>query len=146
MSTVHNVATSLTKVGLETLDVEEKPNQLRLICRLNRNFGEHWKLAMYQLLTKEQTAPWKVDISKKYFLRGNQVFYGWRLLFQVEEVSKHYDAIIRMIQSTPPPSNIHVEEGPLVGSAANRATRTNVGPVDKVMVGPMAAHNRRMGG
>jgi len=147
MSSASDLCAALAqKAGIEILEANESPKQLRLIGRLHKNFGDHWKLVVHRLLTAEVSLPWKVDVSKKYFLRSSKVFYGWRLVFQADGLAQHYASILQVVQAAPPPSRVMLEEVPLVGSSPNRNTRTNVGPVDKVMLGPMALHRKMMGG
>lgn len=130
------------KAGIEVVEADEKPNKLRLICRLQKSFGDQWKLVMHRLLTAETGAPWKIDISKKYFLRANQVFYGWRIILDGDSLPQHYETLMAIISSSPTATRAMVEEVPLVGASPNRNTRTNVGAVGTVAVGPGA---RRMG-
>lgn len=146
MPNVNELYAALRQKGIEILEVDEKPKQLRLIGRLHKNYGDQWKLVMHRLLTAEATTPWKADVSKKYFLRGGKVFYGWRLVFQAENLVQFYDNITKVIQTTPLPSRVTVEEIPLQGTSADRNTRTNVGNVDRVAIGPLALQRKLMGG
>ena len=123
MAHVNDLYAVLASKGIEILEAEELPNKLRLIGRLHKNFGDQWKLVMHRLLVAEAGSTWKVDISKKYFLKSNKVFYGWRLIFQAESLSQHYDAIAKVIKSTPMPSRVIINEVPLVGTSSKRDQR-----------------------
>lgn len=130
--------------GIEIVESDVKPTKLRLIGRLRPNAGDHWKMVMHRLLLSEVDAPWKIDISKKYFLRGNQVFYGWRIILNGEDLETQYPNIIQLIKTAlkPNPISTGVDEVPLIGVSPNRATRTNVGFTDRVAVGPLAIRNQ----
>lgn len=137
MTTARELYTALQqKAGFEVVEVSEGPKQLRIIGRVHTNYVSQWKLAMHHLLTKEQESAWKVDISKKYFLRNDNVFYGWRLIIQAENVPAHYAGIIQALQITS--GGNEVTEVPLIGASSNRNTRTNVGPIGKVPLGSAA--------
>lgn len=146
MSLSNELYAALRQKGIELLEMDEKPKQLRLIGRLHKNYGDQWKLVMHRLLTAETDAPWKVDVSKKYFLRGGKVFYGWRLVFQAENLAQFYPVITKVVQATPLPSRVTVEEVPLLGVSPDRSTRTNVGGVGQVAIGPLALQRKLAGG
>lgn len=146
MSALNNLYAALQQKGLEIVEADEKPRQLRIIGRLHKNYGDQWKLVIHRLLTVEVTTIWKADISKKYFLRAGQVFYAWRILFQAENISQFYGDITKTILATPAPTRSMVEEIPLVGASGNRNTRSNVGAVGSVPIGPLAAQRKLAGG
>ncbi len=138
------------KTGFEVVESTGGEKQLRLVGRVHRNFVGQWKLTMHRLLQREASAPWKIDISKKYFLRTGQVYYGWRLIIQLSPdtpgtVEEQFDDIIKTVDAAPSATRQEIMEIALVGASPNRNTRTNVGLEGKVMIGPMAAHAKMMG-
>lgn len=128
----------LKKAGFETLEVGRKqPNQIRVMGRVHKGVMGKWKEAIHRLLAAQEGARWKVDISKQYFLRSGSVFYGWRLLFQGEDMESLLPEVYTVISDTPV---VELTEVPLVGASPDRNSRTNVGSVDKV---PLLAAMRR---
>lgn len=136
------------KSGIEVLEAHETPKRLRLLARLHRTHLDQWKLVLRQLLRAARAGVWTADISKMYFLRepSDQVYYTWRILLQGEDLASHYGEVLSAIEGTPVPSSVTVEEMPLMGADPRRNTRTNVGPVDRVMIGPLAVQKKMMGG
>lgn len=107
------------KSGFEVVDHSESEGRLRLMGRqpkdrLGVNLN-NWLLVVRSLLRRSPAAPWKVDISKEYFLRGEQVLYGWRLLFQGEDIASHYEDIFAAIMNAEHTSRGELTEFPLPG-------------------------------
>jgi hypothetical protein len=81
-----------------------------------------------------------VDISKQYFLRNDQVVFGWRLIFQGDLVTNMAD-MVQSIINAPRPRAI-LEEQALPGVRGDRnspgASGKGAQGVLKAAVGPMA--------
>lgn len=141
-----------TKAGFQTVGAPtESENQIRIIGRLPSNQGiESWLLVIRQMLLTSEEAPWKVDVSKQYFLKGNRVVYGWRLILQAEDVASCLPAITQSVMSSPKPSRQEVTEMALPGAGPDRnnpsATGKGAGGVFSTPVGLAAVQRKRMGG
>lgn len=122
------------KTGFELLDHNEGTGQLRVMGRqpkdrMGMNIA-NWLLVVRNLLQRSAPAgcPWKVDVSKHHFLRGEHVVYSWRLIFQCEgDIKKHYDDIIKTLLSAPHTSKGEVTEFPLPGAGKNRNNGGGIG-------------------
>jgi hypothetical protein len=141
------------KVSFEVVSQTETPNQLRILGRiptdrLGLNEG-NWKIVKYRLLIAMEERPWKVDLSKSYFIKTEtkKMVFAWRILLQGENIAQHYADIISVI-STSPSARAEVMEIPLVGNSRNDTTggRRGAGPVGSVAVGPFALQQRTRGG
>jgi hypothetical protein len=116
--------------GFEVVQEEVNQGRLTILGRVHPNVMDQWKIAMHRLLTEQDKAPWKVDVSKSYFLRGTKVAYGWRLIFRgVTDVA----GLVSVVATTPASNRIEVKEIPLMGNHSPR-----VGFSDRVAVGPLA--------
>ena len=110
------------KSSFEMVDHTNGVDQLRVIGRqkgdpmgVNLN---NWLLVVKNLLQGQMNAQWKVDISKNYFLRGEHVIYGWRLIFQTPDGSPlepHIPAIVKAIMTAPHTATGELKEFPLPG-------------------------------
>lgn len=110
------------KSGFQVLDHNASEGQLRVMGRqLKDTMGvnlNNWFLVIRTLLQKHTKAPWKVDVSKNYFLRGDVVIYGWRLIFQTDDGSSldpHLQEIVATILSSPHTARGELSEYPLPG-------------------------------
>jgi hypothetical protein len=142
------------KVGFEVVSQSETPGQLRILGRipddgmsLNLN---NWKIVKYRLLMAMEDRPWKVDISKSYFIKKEtkKLVFAWRVLLQGDEVAKHYADIINLIV-TSPSARADVMEIPLgVGADRNNTAggKRGAGMMGTVAVGPGAVKQKQMGG
>lgn len=104
-----------------------------------------WPLIAHQLLLMSSgDSPWKVDISRQYFLRnlpqGPKMFYAWRLIFQGEELPQHWGSIVEAVRNAPSPARSEVMEIPLHGGAERNVPRNGKGAatIGSAQVGPGA--------
>jgi hypothetical protein len=145
-STLHN------RAGYQVVEGSSSENQIRLVGRVPPNAMSYWVLIVHRLLVVSGQSPWKVDISKTYFLRemksGKKLFYAWRLIFQATGVMEHVPHIVETINNTPRPSKVELTEFPLTGYSPNRNRLVNgkgAGSVDRMPLGPMAAMHAMAG-
>ena len=108
-----------SRAGFETVSETATDQQLRVIGRVSQQGMPNWLIVIQQLLLNQEDAPWNVDISKQYFLRGGKVLYGWRLIFQGEELESYLDQIIEIVHGSPHAKRT-VDEVPLVGCSPDR--------------------------
>ncbi len=150
------VAALRAKVGFEVVAQSETPGQLRLLGRIPDDRlglnGNNWKIVMWRLLeAMELGRPWKVDLSKSYFIKKEtkRMVYAWRILLQGEGLAAHYADVVNLIK-TSPSARAEVMEIPLGGVDADRNNtaggRRGAGPSGTVKVGPEAAALKRQGG
>jgi hypothetical protein len=141
------------KVGFEVVSQAESPNQLRILGRipgdrLGSNEG-NWKIVKWRLLKAMESRPWKVDLSKSYFIKKetDKMVFAWRILLQGEDIAQHYADVISIIESSPQ-SRAEVMEIPLLGNSRNDTAggKRGAGPAGMVPVGPMAVQNKMRGG
>lgn len=122
------------KTGFEVIDHTETGSQLRLVGRqpkdrMGMNIS-NWLLVIRNLLQRSaaSNSPWRVDVSKNHFLRGEQVVYSWRLIFQCEgAVQEQYEDIIKTLRSAPHASKGEITEFPLPGANKNRNNGGGIG-------------------
>lgn len=133
------------RAGFEVVDASSTDAQVRLVGRVPANAGSQWVLIVHRLLEMSRKSPWKVDISRNYFLRdlssGPKLFYAWRLIFQSPAVESHLTEIISVISNSPRPSKVELQEFPLAGVSSRRNELRNgrgAGLVDRTPIGPMA--------
>jgi hypothetical protein len=91
---------------------------------------QNWLIvARNLLLSQESGSPWKVDISKQYFLKGpegsKKIVYGHRLLVQAENVTQHFEEIVRVVLGSRPSSVVEVNSFPLPGATPDRNVGRN---------------------
>lgn len=145
------------KTGFEVVSVgEPTPHQLRVLGRvlddpagLNMN---NWKILMHRLYTAMTDRPWKVDISKSYFLyeATAKLVFAWRLIFQGQNIADHYNEMTELVLTAPASVRADVTEMVLSGASADRNSthggRRGAGLMGKVVVGPMAVAQKMRGG
>jgi hypothetical protein len=144
------------KVGFEVVSHNESPNQLRILGRIPEDVGglngNNWKILKYRLLMAMKDRPWKVDLSKSYFIKEEtqKLVFAWRILLQGADVAQHYTDILNLVTSSPKSARVEVTEIPLGGASADRNNtaggRRGAGPSGSVLVGPMAVRAKSMGG
>lgn len=122
------------KSKFEVVEHSLGAHQLRIIGRIPADqMGQcmqNWLIiARNLLLAQENGSPWKVDISKQYFLKGpegsKKIVYGHRLLIQADGVEQHFTSIISVILGSKPSSVIEVNSFPLPGTGRERNVGTN---------------------
>jgi hypothetical protein len=144
------------RVGFEVVSETETPNQLRILGRIPEDSlglnGNNWKIVKYRLLTVMEQRPWKVDLSKSYFIKKEtkKMVFAWRVLLQGENIAQHYADLVNIIM-TSPSARVEVTEIPLgSGNEANRNStaggRRGAGPMGSVPTGPLAVGQKNMGG
>lgn len=134
MATALDIAAALKKKsGFDLVSHHPAANQLRMVGRvpsdaMNVNI-HNWLSVVHHLLVGQEAAPWKADVSKQYFLKGakgsQKVIYGWRLILQGEDITSHYEDILRTILDSKPTSAGELTEYPLPGATADRNTGKN---------------------
>jgi hypothetical protein len=105
------------KCFFEVKQDNETPKQLRIIGSCDH---ERWPFLLpviHALLTQsgQPTALWTCDISKMYILREGKVLYGWRIIFQGDDLARHYEQIIATITAAQRPARVEVESMLLPG-------------------------------
>lgn len=122
------------KSKFEVVDHSLSANQLRVIGRIPADQTgqcmQNWLIiARNLLLAQEKGSPWKVDISKQYFLKGpegsKKIVYGHRLLIQAENVGQHFEDIIRVVLGSRPSAVVEVNSFPLPGAVQDRNVGRN---------------------
>lgn len=132
-------ATLQARVGFEVIQQQVKENQIRFFGRVRPSHMPTWLLAMRALLLSTEGAPWSVDLSRQYFLRGEKLFFGWRIIIQSNNIQEQLPTIISIIQSVQY-VQAQVDEVPLHVRADRNALRNGKGaqPTATAIVGPLA--------
>jgi hypothetical protein len=94
-----------------------------VVGRVGPDHKRNWVVGIQHLLVQEQSKPWNVDISRQYFLRNGVVVWGWRLIFQHEDIEAMCGDIIKVIAAAPR-ARFEVEEQALPGVTGPRHTMT----------------------
>lgn len=127
MSTPDQLLQALNRrFGFETVTQSVGTKQLRVVGRVGADHKRNWLVGIQHLLTQEQSRPWSVDISRQYFLRNGVVVWGWRLIFQHEDLEALYADVISAINNAPR-ARFEVEEQALPGVSGQRHTMTSKG-------------------
>jgi hypothetical protein len=108
------------KAGYQTLDVSTEGGQVRLLGRVPPNAADQWILVVHRLLVESESADWKVDVSRKYFLRGpsKKMVYSWRLVFNsASPTEAMISNVMRAVQNAPRPQKTEISEFPLAGAS-----------------------------
>jgi hypothetical protein len=146
-------ATLRSKSGFEVVSHTPSATRLRVLGRLpldreGMNIN-NWVVLVARLLTAtEQGKPWSVDVSKHYFKRDGKLVYAWRLLFQAEEIEKHYADIMNVAKNSPGAKRPEPEEVRLYGRESNDTSggKRGAGALGSVAVGPIAVFSKQHGG
>lgn len=107
----------MQKCAFEVLDEQEKPNQLRIMGRSQRDRWPFFLPVIRRLLmtSKKPGSPWTCDISKMYIEQNEKVFYTWRLIFQGTDLRTQYANIISTIRSAEQPARVELDRQLLPG-------------------------------
>lgn len=93
----------LSAVGFETKTDTVTDRQIRLLGRVQAEGMATWLVLLESLLrVSGDSKLWTFDVSKQYFLRGNKLLYGWRLIFQGESLSQVMPEILALVRSAKP--------------------------------------------
>jgi len=106
------------KSGFEVVQQRETANQLWLMGRSHPDRWGFFSLLINELLVasdEHAEIPWTCDVSKKYLRRGEQLVFGWRLIFQATQVQAQYPSIIAVIQRAPRPEAVELQSQLLPG-------------------------------
>lgn len=132
--------------GFEAVNHSTKNTQLRILGRVPPQSMDGWLIIVQRLLMASGKSNWTVDISKPYFLKNGKVVYGWRLIFQGEEIWNQLDDIAQLIFNSPRPKKI-LDEQPLPGVSGDRNVPSASGKgaqgVLRAAVGPVAVAQAR---
>lgn len=140
-----------SKAGFEVVSETPNPGQLRVVGRVPNARMSAWLLVINKLLSAADSAPWNVDISKQYFNRNGKTLYGWRLIFQGENIAESYDSIAAIVKSTPAAKSELTEVTLHAGGQRNSLNRGKGAQLTEsggrgASVGPLAIARARMGG
>lgn len=122
------------KSKFEVVDHTLEANKLRVIGRIRDDQSgqsmQNWLIiARNLLLAQEKGAPWKVDISKQYFLKGpddsKKIVYGHRLIIQATDIANHFDDIVRVVLGSKPAATVEMSAFPLPGASPDRNVGRN---------------------
>jgi hypothetical protein len=108
------------KAGFEVVQESSTDRQVRYVGRVAPSKVKQWLWVAEQLLIHSDGAPWSLDLSKLYFLRGGKLMYGWRLIIQGENVAQYQAALIAAV-SKAPAVQAQLEEVRLYGRGNNDA-------------------------
>ncbi len=88
------------KCGLQFLDiVETNATKVRILGRQpNQRVGDFVRVVESILVAAEE-APWKVDISRTYFLKGGSVVQAVRLIFDIPADTDLEDIQAQLVQA-----------------------------------------------
>lgn len=94
------------KAGFEKVGDTLGENQLRVIGRVPQVNVPTYREVMRYLNIASMDAEWNVDTSKQYFVRETEKgqykdLYGWRLIFQAEDIIQYIPQIIEVVTSVP---------------------------------------------
>lgn len=93
--------------GIEIVEASNpSEKQLRILSRLKVNAKRYtWHDVIKRLLSTQQEANWKVDISQYYMVRGIDLIWAWRIIISSEDLKRSCDEIATLVIKTPPAPN-----------------------------------------
>src|SRR3972149_5020823 len=103
------------KCGFEVVQETPTEKRLRLVGRLHKDRWPFFLPVLHRLMTQARKGDWTVDISKNYFLFEDRVRFGWRFIFESQDLTKSLDDIILTIMSAPSPSRVEITSMTLPG-------------------------------
>jgi hypothetical protein len=114
------------RFGFEMRTNDVRPNQIRFLGKIPPEFSRNWIVGIRHLLVKSLTSPWNLDVSRQYFLRGEQLVWGWRLIFQHDDIDSQIADVITAIGAAPR-AKFEVVEQRLPGVKGPRRTMNDRG-------------------
>lgn len=120
---------ALESTGLcETVSNSFGENRVAVLCRVKGDGNEKkWVALLHRLLLaaeeeSKETHAWQCHICRHYFLKGQNMVWGWNVSFQSKEISISLDLISRILkgQSIRLVNRNEVTEMPLHGATADR--------------------------
>jgi len=115
------------KTGFETLNKTSTDKQIRIVGRVHSPSIPTWLQVVERLLLRSESSKWNADISKQYFMRGDKLLYGWRIIFQADDIVKYLPEIASTIDSTPMAMSTPTDEIPLHGNPNRYALNNGKG-------------------
>lgn len=138
------------RAGFDVVDVQPSENQLRIVGRVPPNASSQWVLIVHRLLIAQEQLPWKVDVSRHYFLRqvgsNKKLFYSWRLIFQAPKVQQHLVSVMDVIHNAPRPARVELQEYPLTGAQRTHANGKGAYSAETSPLVASLATQMKMGG
>ena len=107
------------RFGMQPVSQNATKSQVRLVLRIGSQHTRNWIVGAQHLLQVSQRSPWNLDLSRQYFLRGDVMVWGWRLILQHEDIAAHLPAIVQAVNSAPR-AKFEVEEQALPGITGQR--------------------------
>ena len=89
------------KVGLSVGEESATDNQVRALFRLSEMQQRQWLVVMKHMMRQEKNASWSLDISKKYFLMGDELVQGWRVIVRDENLEQALVQLVAVVTSAP---------------------------------------------
>ena len=97
---IENLKTTLLNyAGFETKDATVTGTRIRLLGRVAPESMAAWLRLVSGLLLQAGGAAWTLDISKSYFLRGERLMYGWRILLNASNIEDVLPSVITTVRS-----------------------------------------------
>jgi hypothetical protein len=88
-----------SKAGFEPIEEQVGDNRIRYFGRVRPHNMGTWLETMRSLLVASGQSQWTADLSKQYFLRGDKVFFGWRIIIQGPDVAQHLAHIVQVVNA-----------------------------------------------
>ncbi len=111
---VNNLIQALGARSFETVKKSSTEKRVRLIGRVHDSKTQGWLVVARHILLQQPDQAWTCDLSKWYFMRGPSLVFGWRLLFEAENIAEAIPHIITAVNGAPK-ARMVVTEIPLPG-------------------------------
>lgn len=127
------LARALEATGMcEPVKVSYGEGRVAVLCRVKQEKEKQWvDMLKKVLVASEEEAKevhaWQCHFCKNYFLKGDNMVWGWNVSIQSREMSHSLDKVSLVIKGQPirVASNREVEEFPLFGAPADRNSPKN---------------------
>jgi hypothetical protein len=129
-----------TRAGFETIEEQVGDARIRFFGRVRPQNMPTWLAVMRDILIASSQSQWTADLSRQYFLRGDKVFFGWRIIIQGPEVQQHLNHVSQVVSATKTPASQQLDEVSLHAPPNRNALRNGKGAQSSLtaVVGPMA--------
>jgi len=93
------------KSGFSMAEESENNGQMRILARVADGSFPNWKIVMQRLKLLEKKCPWTLDLSKMYFLLGQDdnaiLVFGWRVIIKAQNLEEAYAQIESVVRQAP---------------------------------------------
>jgi hypothetical protein len=103
----------LRRIGAEIVKTEQRPDSLRLWCRIPNRSIRAWAVGLKDFLGRAGKT-WDADVSKSYFLKDGAIRFTWRVILSGDYAAGQAELVLALSPAQSE-SSMEVTSMPLVG-------------------------------